>query len=257
MARSARKDQLKKDELFTNLSRFKITYQLPHIYYWEAVMWMRAEGDFMAKFAGKERLHILPFHLRNEAVLVLHREVMLPCTISRSCTEDAVAEVALLLKPMVCMAGQTLIEQEQVSQNLYFLYHGSLKVQSTSKEQRMQTKKKAFCNRTDTGIPVPQPQGGKTKFLLPSFFKKDEPDDLGPGLLAGGQLLGAGMTQVGRRQHGGKMSAADIRNLPGMNQRNRDYTSGMKAMARMRVIEKVRTRNSHEWACILSSSPTP
>ena len=44
-------------------------------------------------------------------------------------TEDAISEIALCLSPRVCMAGQTLIEQDQVcqrsgmgAQGLVYLY---------------------------------------------------------------------------------------------------------------------------------------
>ena len=65
--------ELKKNELATGLSQFKENYPVPPIYFWEAVMWMRADNDFSAAYAGKEKLRLLPYNLRNEAVLVLHR----------------------------------------------------------------------------------------------------------------------------------------------------------------------------------------
>ena len=38
-------------------------------------MWMRADNDFKAAYEGKDKLRLLPYNLRNEAALVMHREV--------------------------------------------------------------------------------------------------------------------------------------------------------------------------------------
>lgn len=63
------------------------TVQIPAIYYWEACQWIRANAEFSALWAKKESLSMLPYNLRNEAQLWLHKDVLGPSAFAHSTTE--------------------------------------------------------------------------------------------------------------------------------------------------------------------------
>mmetsp|Transcript_72110 Transcript_72110/g.143019 ORF Transcript_72110/g.143019 Transcript_72110/m.143019 type:complete len:843 (-) Transcript_72110:32-2560(-) len=249
IATAAVRRTLKKNELAKGLSQFKEQYPLPAIYFWEAVLWMRADNDFRSAYEGKDKLRQLPYNLRMEAALVMHREVLAKSPFSKSCTEDAVAEIALLLTPRVCMAGQTLIEQDQVNVYLYMVSSGSLKIFSAEKK-RLQPKAIAH-NVGRGGCPTPVPQqtigtecsaakgrtGLRARFQnLPGVGKKEDPlANFNPGLLNGGPAARPSK----REDPLAHMACA----LPGMaNMRaaaKARCSSGMKEMSRFRVCEKL------------------
>ena len=140
------KARVKRMELNDHLAVFKNKHkdELPAIFYWEAVTWLKVDTEFAAKYSNKEKLLELPINLRNEALLHLHADVFEPSAFGRTCTDDAVAELALLLKPRAAMAGHTVIAEGQIDPMLHMLLRGALKVQSQADAERDSTKRQTM-----------------------------------------------------------------------------------------------------------------
>lgn len=132
----------KKNEAITTMRAFCQLRKVPADVQTNIYSWLAADQEFANKYAGKQQaLSALPKTLRTEVLLLVHKEVLEECPLTKWInTEEGLAKetiglLATHLNPSTMLKKQVLLGEGSVSSHLYLLQRGSLHVAAPIPEE--------------------------------------------------------------------------------------------------------------------------
>jgi len=124
-----------KNEAITTMRSFCTSRKVPADVQSKIYSWLVADQEFGNKYAGKQAaLSALPKTLRTEVLLLVHKEVLADCPLTKGINSDvglsseSIGMMAMHLNPITMLKKQVLIDEGSISTQLYLLQRGSLRL---------------------------------------------------------------------------------------------------------------------------------